>query len=244
MTSHPDTILIIDFGSQVTQLIARRVRETGVYSEVVPFQSAAEAFGRIKPKGVILSGGPASTHEAGSPRAPQEVFEAGIPVLGICYGQMTMCVQMGGVAEGSDHREFGRAYVQIEKDCPLFDGLWMPGQRHQVWMSHGDRVIALPEGFEIFGKSEGAPFAIFGSVARKMYGVMFHPKLCIRRTAQDCSPISCTRSSVWRPTGRCRPIARRWSKRSAAGRQRQGDLRAVGRRGLLGRRAADPRGGG
>jgi GMP synthase (glutamine-hydrolysing) len=177
MTSHPDTILIIDFGSQVTQLIARRVRETGVYSEVVPFQSAAEAFGRIKPKGVILSGGPASTHEAGSPRAPQEVFEAGIPVLGICYGQMTMCVQMGGVAEGSDHREFGRAYVQIEKDCPLFDGLWMPGQRHQVWMSHGDRVIALPEGFEIFGKSEGAPFAIFGSVARKMYGVMFHPEV-------------------------------------------------------------------
>ncbi|MGE0280425.1 MAG: glutamine-hydrolyzing GMP synthase [Rhizobiaceae bacterium] len=177
MTSHPDTILIIDFGSQVTQLIARRVREAGVYSEVVPFQSAGDAFKRIKPKGVILSGGPASTHEAGSPRAPQEVFEAGIPVLGICYGQMTMCVQMGGVAEASDHREFGRAYVQIEKDCPLFEGMWTQGQRHQVWMSHGDRVISLPEGFEIFGKSEGAPFAIFGNVARKMYGVMFHPEV-------------------------------------------------------------------
>jgi len=179
MTSqaHPDSILIIDFGSQVTQLIARRVREAGVYSEIVPFQSAGEAFRRIKPKGVILSGGPASTHEAGSPRAPQEVFEAGIPVLGICYGQMTMCVQMGGVAEPSDHREFGRAYVQIEKDCPLFEGMWSQGQRHQVWMSHGDRVISLPEGFEIFGKSEGAPFAIFGNAARKMYGVMFHPEV-------------------------------------------------------------------
>ena len=177
MKSHPHTILIIDFGSQVTQLIARRVREAGVYSEVVPFQSAAEAFRRVKPQGVILSGGPASTHEAGSPRAPQEVFEAGIPVLGICYGQMAMCVQMGGVAEGSDHREFGRAYVQIEKDCPLFDGLWAEGQRHQVWMSHGDRVISLPKGFEIFGKSEGAPFAIFGNVERKMYGVMFHPEV-------------------------------------------------------------------
>jgi len=175
--AHSDSILIIDFGSQVTQLIARRVREAGVYSEIAPFQSAAEAFKRLKPKGVILSGGPASTHEAGSPRAPQEVFQAGIPVLGICYGQMAMCVQMGGVAEGSDHREFGRAYVQIDKDCPLFDGIWTAGQRHQVWMSHGDRVISLPEGFEIFGKSEGAPFAIFGDVERKMYGVMFHPEV-------------------------------------------------------------------
>ena len=177
MTSHPDSILIIDFGSQVTQLIARRVREAGVYSEIVPFQSAEEAFNRIRPKGVILSGGPASTHEAGSPRAPQVVFEAGIPVLGICYGQMAMCVQMGGVAEGSDHREFGRAFVQIDKDCPLFDGLWTSGQRHQVWMSHGDRVISLPEGFEVFGRSEGAPFAIFGNVERKMYGLMFHPEV-------------------------------------------------------------------
>ncbi|MCO5063318.1 MAG: glutamine-hydrolyzing GMP synthase [Rhizobiaceae bacterium] len=176
-TAHPDAILIIDFGSQVTQLIARRVREAGVYSEIVPFQSAAEAFARLQPKGVILSGGPASTHEAGSPRAPQEIFEAGVPILGICYGQMAMCVQMGGVAEGSDHREFGRAFVEIQQDCPLFDGIWTAGQRHQVWMSHGDRVISLPEGFEIFGRSEGAPFAIFGNVERRMYGVMFHPEV-------------------------------------------------------------------
>ncbi|GGA77774.1 GMP synthase [glutamine-hydrolyzing] [Brucella endophytica] len=176
-TAHPDTVLIIDFGSQVTQLIARRVREAGVYSEIVPFQSAEEGFHRIKPKAVILSGGPASTTEIGSPRAPQIVFEAGIPVLGICYGQMTMCVQMGGVAESSDHREFGRAFVEIEKSCPLFEGVWAEGTRHQVWMSHGDRVVSLPDGFEIFGKSEGAPFAVFGNPARKMYGIMFHPEV-------------------------------------------------------------------
>ena len=176
-SAHPDTVLIIDFGSQVTQLIARRIREAGVFSEIVPFQSAESAFKRIKPKAVILSGGPASTSDIGSPRAPDIVFTSGVPVLGICYGQMTMCVQMGGVAESSDHREFGRAFVQIEKDCPLFEDLWAPGQRHQVWMSHGDRVISLPEGFRIFGKSEGAPFAIFGDPDRKMYGIMFHPEV-------------------------------------------------------------------
>ena len=176
-TSHPDTVLIIDFGSQVTQLIARRVREAGVYCEIVPFQSAEAGFERIKPKAVIFSGGPASTAETGSPRAPQPIFDAGVPLLGICYGQMTMCVQMGGKAEPSDHREFGRAYVEVLKDCPLFDGVWTQGQRHQVWMSHGDRVIDLPPGFEILGRSEGAPFAVFGNVERKAYGMMFHPEV-------------------------------------------------------------------
>ncbi|MCF6102088.1 glutamine-hydrolyzing GMP synthase [Mesorhizobium muleiense] len=173
----PDTVLIVDFGSQFTQLIARRIREAGVFSEIVPFQSAEAAFRRINPKAVILSGGPASTGDIGSPRAPQIVFDAGVPVLGICYGQMAMCVQMGGIAESSDHREFGRAFVEIQKDSPLFEGLWAPGQRHQVWMSHGDRVISLPKGFEVFGKSEGSPFAIFGNVERKMYGIMFHPEV-------------------------------------------------------------------
>jgi len=107
--ARPDTVLIIDFGSQVTQLIARRIREAGVYSEIVPFQSAEKAFKRIRPKAVILSGGPASTTEIDSPRAPQIVFDSGVPVLGICYGQMTMCVQLGGEAQGSDHRESARA---------------------------------------------------------------------------------------------------------------------------------------
>jgi GMP synthase (glutamine-hydrolysing) len=176
-TAHPDTVLILDFGSQFTQLIARRIREAGVYSEIVPFQLGEEAFRRIQPKAVILSGGPASTGDIGSPRAPQIVFDAGVPVLGICYGQMTLCVQMGGKAESSDHREFGRAFVQIDKDCPLFEGLWATGQRHQVWMSHGDRVIDLPPGFEVFGRSESSPFAIFGDAERRMYGIMFHPEV-------------------------------------------------------------------
>ena len=172
-----DQVLIIDFGSQATQLIARRVREAGVYCEIVPFQSAEEGFHRLNPKAIILSGGPASTSEMGSPRAPQIVFDSGLPVLGICYGQMTMCVQMGGKAESSDHREFGRAYVEVQKDCPLFDGVWNEGERHQVWMSHGDRVIELPEGFEILAKSDGAPFAVFGNPERKTYGMMFHPEV-------------------------------------------------------------------
>ncbi|MBZ9861773.1 glutamine-hydrolyzing GMP synthase [Mesorhizobium sp. CA12] len=175
--NHPDTVLIVDFGSQFTQLIARRIREAGVFSEIVPFQSAESAFKRIKPKAVILSGGPASTTDIGSPRAPQIVFDAGVPVLGICYGQMALCVQMGGVAESSNHREFGRAFVEIEKESPLFEGLWAPGQRHQVWMSHGDRVIELPPGFKVLGKSESSPFAIFGDIEREMYGIMFHPEV-------------------------------------------------------------------
>ncbi|MDX8463152.1 glutamine-hydrolyzing GMP synthase [Mesorhizobium humile] len=175
--NHPDTVLIVDFGSQFTQLIARRIREAGVFSEIVPFQSAEAAFKRINPKAVILSGGPASTTDIGSPRAPQIVFDAGVPVLGICYGQMALCVQMGGVAESSNHREFGRAFVEIEKESPLFEGLWAPGQRHQVWMSHGDRVIELPAGFKVLGKSESSPFAIFGDIERKMYGIMFHPEV-------------------------------------------------------------------
>ncbi len=176
-TDHSDTVLILDFGSQFTQLIARRIREAGVYSEIVPFQLGGEAFRRIQPKAVILSGGPASTGDIGSPRAPQIIFDAGVPILGICYGQMTLCVQMGGKAESSNHREFGRAFVEVEKECPLFDGMWAIGQRHQVWMSHGDRVISLPDGFEVFGRSENSPFAVFGDSERKMYGIMFHPEV-------------------------------------------------------------------
>jgi len=176
-TAHPDTVLIIDFGSQVTQLIARRVREAGVYSEIVPFQSADEAFDRIKPKAVILSGSPASTVDTGSPRAPQAIFEAGIPVLGICYGEQTMCAQLGGKVEGGHHREFGRAFLEIEDECALFDGVWAKGTRHQVWMSHGDRVTALPEGFRVVGTSTGAPFAAIADDKRRFYGVQFHPEV-------------------------------------------------------------------
>src|SRR5690606_15390951 len=177
MTTHPDTVLIIDFGSQVTQLIARRVREAGVYCEIAPFQSAAEAFAHIRPKAVILSGSPHSTVDIGSPRAPDAVFSAGIPVLGICYGEQTMCAQLGGKVEAGHHREFGRAFLEIQDDCALFDGVWAKGTRHQVWMSHGDRVTALPPGFHVVGTSTGAPFAAIADEARKFYAVQFHPEV-------------------------------------------------------------------
>ncbi|MCV0395583.1 MAG: glutamine-hydrolyzing GMP synthase [Rhizobiaceae bacterium] len=175
--AHPDTVLIVDFGSQVTQLIARRVREAGVYSEIVPFQSADEAFRRVMPKAVILSGGPASTVDIGSPRAPQAVFDAGVPVLGICYGQQTMCSQLGGQVEGGHHREFGRAFLDVAEESPLFAGVWSPGSRHQVWMSHGDRVTDLPPGFKVVATSSGAPFAAIADETRKFYGVQFHPEV-------------------------------------------------------------------
>ena len=177
LTPHPDTVLIIDFGSQVTQLIARRVREAGVYSEIVPFQSAEEGFRRLKPRAVILSGGPASTTEMGSPSAPELVFDSGLPVLGICYGQQTMCAQLGGKVEGGHHREFGRAFVEISKPSALFEGVWNPGESHQVWMSHGDRVTELPRGFEVIAASPNAPYAATADEARRYYAVQFHPEV-------------------------------------------------------------------
>ncbi|MEZ5839354.1 MAG: glutamine-hydrolyzing GMP synthase [Hyphomicrobiales bacterium] len=172
-----DRILIIDFGSQVTQLIARRVREAGVYSEIVPFQKAGEVFEEFAPKGVILSGGPASVHDIGTPRAPAKIYEAGIPVLGICYGEQTMCAELGGKVEPSNEREFGRAFIEVTETCALFDGVWNPGERHQVWMSHGDRVTAIPEGFHPVAVTTGAPFAAIVNEERRFYAVQFHPEV-------------------------------------------------------------------
>jgi GMP synthase (glutamine-hydrolysing) len=178
MTVQPaDSILIVDFGSQVTQLIARRVREVGVYSEIVPFNAAAAAFERLNPKGIILSGGPSSVMWEDSPRAPAHFFEAGLPVLGICYGQQAMAEQLGGKVAPSDNREFGRAFIEITGESALFDGLWKPGERHQVWMSHGDRVERLPEGFSVVASSEGAPYAVATDEARRFYSLMFHPEV-------------------------------------------------------------------
>ncbi len=174
---HAERILIIDFGSQVTQLIARRIREAGVYCEIVPFDKAQGAITGDDLKGVILSGGPASVGDEGSPRAPQAVFELGVPVLGICYGQMCMVTQLGGEAAGSDEREFGRAFVEVRNASPLFAGLAAPGETEEVWMSHGDRVTALPDGFGIIGASPNAPFAAFADETRRFYGVMFHPEV-------------------------------------------------------------------
>ena len=172
-----DTVLIIDFGSQVTQLIARRVREAGVYSEIVPFNNAESALERLSPRAVILSGGPASVTEMGTPRAPDWVFESGLPVLGICYGEQTMVEQLGGGVEGGHHREFGRAELEVKAATPLFDGVWQAGEKHQVWMSHGDRVTRLPDGFEVVGVSSGAPFAAIADQDRKLYAVQFHPEV-------------------------------------------------------------------
>ena len=177
MAADMERILIIDFGSQVTQLIARRVREAGVYCEVKPFNTAADAIDGAGLKGIILSGGPSSVTDADSPRAPDSVFTAGVPVLGICYGQMCMVAQLGGEASGSDEREFGRAFVTVKRQSPLFAGLAQPGEEEEVWMSHGDRVTALPDGFDAIGSSPGAPFAAFSDEARKFYGVMFHPEV-------------------------------------------------------------------
>src|SRR5690606_38961892 len=168
------TILIVDFGSQVTQLIARRVREAGVYSEIAPFTQAEEAFHRLKPSGIILSGSPASVPEDGSPRAPQVLFDSGLPILGICYGQQVMTHQLGGEVrpghETGEGGEFGRAFLTVTEDCKLFDGLWKVGERHQVWMSHGDKVTKFAPGFRIVATSDGAPFAVIADEERKYYG--------------------------------------------------------------------------
>ncbi|SDB44012.1 glutamine-hydrolyzing GMP synthase [Bauldia litoralis] len=172
-----DTILIIDFGSQVTQLIARRVREAGVYSEIAPYNKAEEAIARLKPKGLILSGGPASVLDSDSPLPPMAIYEAGLPMLGICYGEQAMALQLGGGVEAEHNREFGRAFVEVTKPAGLFDGVWSVGERHQVWMSHGDRVTATPPGFEVVGTSENAPFAMIADEARKFYAIQFHPEV-------------------------------------------------------------------
>ena len=180
-----DRVLILDFGSQVTQLIARRVRESGVYCEIHPFTLDEARLRAFSPKAVILSGSPASVTDPGAPRAPAAVFALGVPVLGICYGQQTLCAQLGGRVEGSDHREFGRAWLEIREDCALFDGVWQTGGREQVWMSHGDRVTALPEGFRVVATSEGAPFAVIADEARRYYGVQFHPEVAHTSRGRD-----------------------------------------------------------
>jgi GMP synthase (glutamine-hydrolysing) len=182
MTAHAqsspsDAILIVDFGSQVTQLIARRIREAGVYCEVHPFNHAADALKTLNPKGVIFSGGPASVTDDGSPRAPQEVFDAGLPILAICYGQQTLALQLGGRVEGGHAREFGRADVEIKAPSHLYEGIWEIGGRYPVWMSHGDRVTELPAGFQVVATSPNAPFAIAVDEERRLYTTMFHPEV-------------------------------------------------------------------
>lgn len=173
-----DRILIIDFGSQFTQLIARRVRESGVYSEIHPFNKITKQnIIDYNPKGIILSGGPASVTESDTPRIPREIFDMGLPILGICYGQQTMVDQLGGTVKSSKEREFGRSILNVTADCNLFKGIWTVGNEKQVWMSHGDRVEALPDGFKIVGTSENAPYAAIANDDKNFYAIQFHPEV-------------------------------------------------------------------
>ena len=176
-TPHHERVLIVDFGSQVTQLIARRVRESGVYCEIHPFDKVDAMLDGFAPKAVILSGGPASAHEAESPAAPARIFDLGVPVLGICYGEMTMCAQLGGAVESGHAREFGRAEIRIARETPLLEGLGDIGDDETVWMSHGDKITAIPPGFEVVATSDGSPFAAIADEGRRMYGVQFHPEV-------------------------------------------------------------------
>jgi GMP synthase (glutamine-hydrolysing) len=172
--SSQSRILILDFGSQLTQLIARRLREAGVYCEIFPHNAAPARIAAFGARGLILSGGPASVVAPGAPLADPAIYQMGLPILGICYGQQALVQQLGGVVQGSEHREFGRAYVDVTQDCALLHGVWDVGAREQVWMSHGDRVTALPPGFVVVAASEGAPCAMVADEARRIYGTQFH----------------------------------------------------------------------
>ena len=171
------TILIIDFGSQVTQLIARRLRESGVYTEILPSTADQAAAVAQKPAGIILSGGPNSVTSADTPRADDAVFSSNVPVLGICYGQQTIVAQLGGTVEAGNSREFGRADVTITSSSPLFGDEWQKDSVKSVWMSHGDHVSDLPDGFSVIASSPGAPFAVIANEDRRYYGVQFHPEV-------------------------------------------------------------------
>ncbi len=172
-----DRLLIIDFGSQVTQLIARRIRECSVYCEIRPCTVSEDAIRQFGPKGIILSGGPASVGTEFSPTVPAAVFELGVPVLGICYGMQWMCDRLGGAVAGAKQREFGRATIEVVKDSTLFGPVWPGGATPQVWMSHGDRVDRLPPGFEVIARTDYAPNAAIADESRRFYGVQFHPEV-------------------------------------------------------------------
>ncbi len=172
-----DRVLILDFGGQFTQLIARRVREFGIYCEIMPADAEPERMRGFEPRAFILSGGPASVSHQDAPQIPELVFQSGLPVLGICYGQQALCAQLGGEVSLSDHQEFGHATIDVTDDCALFRGAWEPGGREQVWMSHGDHVTRLPQGFRSVARSPGAPFAVIADDERRYYGVQFHPEV-------------------------------------------------------------------
>ncbi len=174
---HSDKILILDFGAQYTQLIARRIREIGVYCEIWAWDHDPAAIARFAPKGIILSGGPESTTEVDAPFAPQPVFDSGVPILGICYGMQTMAKQLGGKTEGGHTREFGHAQLALTAPSKLWQGFGPQPDALDVWMSHGDRVTAIPPGFRITAATNDLPIAAMADDARRWYGVQFHPEV-------------------------------------------------------------------
>jgi GMP synthase (glutamine-hydrolysing) len=203
---HQDKILILDFGAQYTQLIARRIREFGVYCEIWAWDHDPQAIREFAPKGIILSGGPESSTEAGSPSAAQQVFDSGVPLLGICYGMHTMAAQLGGKVEGGHTREFGHARVTVTTPCSLFSELAAADNtptQLDVWMSHGDRVTAVPPGFHVTGATQDLPIAAMADDARHWYGVQFHPEVThtlrgaeiLRRFVVDL----CACATLWTP---------------------------------------------
>jgi GMP synthase (glutamine-hydrolysing) len=176
MDIHADRLLILDFGSQYTQLIARRVREHGVYSEILPCDVAPTRIEEFAPRGIVLSGGPESTTDSGGWRIPKEVYDLNVPILGICYGMQALAQELGGRVESSDLREFGHSDLVIENDESLLEGLSDNGSL-SVWMSHGDRVTELPPGFAVIGSSAHAPIAAMANEERRIYGLQFHPEV-------------------------------------------------------------------
>ncbi|PHM60999.1 glutamine-hydrolyzing GMP synthase [Xenorhabdus ishibashii] len=215
---HQHRILILDFGSQYTQLIARRIREIGVYCELWTWNVTEEQIRGFNPNGIILSGGPESTTEHNSPRAPEYVFNAGVPVLGICYGMQTMSMQLGGQVSNSDEREFGYAQVEIKNNCELFreiqDALSETGKPLlDVWMSHGDKVTAIPAGFTTIASTDTCPFAIMANDEKRFYGVQFHPE--VTHTHQGMNILKrfvldiCQCEALWTPASIIEDIVER-----------------------------------
>jgi GMP synthase (glutamine-hydrolysing) len=201
---HAEKILILDFGSQYTQLIARRLRELGVYCEIHPCTATAEAIRAFSPRGVILSGSPSSVTAEGSPRADRSVWSLGVPVLGICYGLQLMAHELGGKVGGASHREYGPATIDVKATSPLFQGL---PERLDVWMSHGDRVEAIPPGFEPVAATPSAPFAAAEDAKRRFYAVQFHPEVVHSPRGKDI---------LWNFAHRICGLSGAWSMRAYA----------------------------
>ena len=169
-----DTILVLDFGSQYTQLIARRVRESDVYSEILPWDIDEEKIKKLNPKGIILSGGPNSVTKSYTPRAPQIVFDLNVPILGICYGMQTLAEQMGGHVISSDQKEFGHSELEILTESILFQGL---DNKINVWMSHGDQVQDLPDDYDLIASTSSAPIAAMQHKKLPIFAIQFHPEV-------------------------------------------------------------------